>query len=58
MADVLNCLDSPDFTQTALCDSMHSWKQTGDLYLRITWIHEAGNRVVISATTKRNPPTE
>ena len=55
-ADVVECLDSPDFTKQALGDSVHFWKRTGDVYLRVTWVDEAGVRRVITATAKRRQP--
>ena len=53
---VRQCIMEPSLEQPAEGAKKHSWIAVGQKFLRVTWIEQQGNLLVITAVLKRRQP--
>ena len=57
-AEVAESLRSPIFQEPGIEDTTHSWKASGNTFIRVTWLEEMGEVLVITVVRRQKGPQE
>ncbi|GEM_PF-931973 len=57
-AEVAECLRSPIFQEPGIEDTTHSWNASRNAFVRVTWLEEVGEVMVITVVRRQKGPQE